>query len=187
MMKNKLLILLALTPILSYAQSSSDNYQPGYWTNKAIRRGLGENVDTPFDKAMKASMAGDTKAQVAIGTWYMDGINGAPKNPKEGIKWFEVAAKNGSPEANNNLGLAYIQGVGVTKNPTLAKDYFQKSIDGGYLDARNNLAILYMSGDLGTPNPKLALDILKPAVSANDPKALKLTQAINQKLNQIYK
>lgn len=176
-MPNKILfpILLLCLSNISFAQS--DNQYP-YWTEKALKRGLGQSVDTPFYRATNAAANGDVKAQVALGTWYMDGVNGAPKNEKEGLRYFEMAAKNGSGDAYNNLGLAYVRGIGVTKNIPKAKEYFEKAMNVGNIEGNNNLAVMYSNGELGEKNLPKAIEILQPGIKAGNYTSAKINAQI---------
>jgi TPR repeat protein len=41
---------------------------------------------------------------------------GVPQNHAEAVKWFQLAADRGNPEAQYNLGLAYATGMGVSQD-----------------------------------------------------------------------
>lgn len=167
-----------MSPTL-YAQSLTSGGQGANNNNN-----MNSIYKTPFDWNIVNARNGSIRAQLAVGTWYLSGIKGAPKDPAEGIKWFEKAAKQGSADANNNLGLVYIKGIGVDKDPKKAKEYFEKAIAGGSSDARYNLAVVYMSGVLGPEGHKKAFEILKPSVAEGDLKATQLSQAISLSLDK---
>jgi TPR repeat protein len=41
---------------------------------------------------------------------------GVPRDSKEALKWKRMAAEQGEPRAQNNLGVKYAKGNGVEKN-----------------------------------------------------------------------
>jgi len=77
-------------------------------------------------------------------------INNVATNYPEAFKWFDMAAKQGSKEAQNRLGKMYAQGLGVEQNFVEAFTLFQKSALQGYSEAESNLGVLYLLGQ-GTP------------------------------------
>ena len=78
-------------------------------------------------------------AQEKVGTAYMKGTNGTEKNLFEALKYFELAANNGSAMANYQMGKAYEKGNGVNCDIEKAKKYYKKSADMGYINAVNTL------------------------------------------------
>ena len=59
---------------------------------------------------------------------------------------FEIAAKENNYEAQNNLGIIYLKGLGTEPDPSLAFQYFMSSANGNYCDAHRNLGICYEHG-----------------------------------------
>ena len=110
-----LMVLGALSATSVFAQSMTPGGQ-----NNSNQSTMNSMYKTPFDWDIVNARNGNIRAQLAVGMWYMSGIKGAPKDTAEGIKWYEKAAKQGSADANNNLGLVYIKGVGVEKDPKKA-------------------------------------------------------------------
>ncbi len=92
-----------------------------------------------MDELMKLAIEGDMLAQEKVGTAYMKGTNGLEKNLNEALKYFELAANNGSAMANYQLGKAYEKGNGVNLDIEKAKEYYKKSADNGYINAVNTL------------------------------------------------
>ena len=58
------------------------------------------------------------------------------------MAWFRKAADGGSEEAENNIGVLYLNGRGVNKNIDQAKIWLQKAADHGSLEAKENLSNL---------------------------------------------
>ncbi len=57
-------------------------------------------------------------------------------------KWIRTAATQGDSEAQNTLGLMYLNGEGVKKNINLAKKWFRKAATLGHTQAQQNLQAL---------------------------------------------
>ena len=93
----------------------------------------------------------DTSAMNNLGNMYRDGKIVDDKDRKSGYEkareCFEKAQKLGDLMALNNLGLLYLNGLGVKKDYEKAKEYFEKAAKVDPM-ALNNLGILYMTGDV---------------------------------------
>ena len=61
-------------------------------------------------------------------------------------QWFDRAATNGNADAQYNLGVLYLKGLGVGQNDELAAQWFQKSAAQGHVEAEKELGRLYQSG-----------------------------------------
>ncbi|CAN0201994.1 unnamed protein product, partial [Hapterophycus canaliculatus] len=47
------------------------------------------------------------------------------------VKWFRLAARQGFPQACQNLGICYQAGVGVEKDLPKALELFRQAVEGG--------------------------------------------------------
>jgi len=65
---------------------------------------------------------------------------------EEALSWYEKAAASGLPDAQNSLGVKFLNGEGVVANETTARYWFRKAAAGGSLDAMHNLGVLYEEG-----------------------------------------
>ena len=61
-------------------------------------------------------------------------------------KWYRKAAERGFAEAQNNLGVMYVLGRGVTKDDAEAVKWFRKAAKQGYGPALNNLGEMRRQG-----------------------------------------
>ena len=69
-----------------------------------------------------------------------------PKDDTEAIKWYRIAAAQGSTKADEALGHAYRDGWGVDKkDPTEAAKWFHKAAYQGLINSTYNLALIYDS------------------------------------------
>lgn len=109
------------------------------------------------------ALMGESKEQLEIASIYYDGKNGVKKDFDKALYWYELAAKNDNPQAQNKLGYFYITGENVAKNATKAFQYFKKSALNGNSPAQANLGQMYL-GNMGIPkNYELALHWFKKA------------------------
>lgn len=103
-----------------------------------------------FDKAEK----GDAEARCHLG-WAYQGGRGVPRDPAMAANWFRMAAEQGHPVAQVDLGFMFAQGRGVSpKNPGAAREWFRKALAGdlvqaaerGDVFAQTNLGRMYVAG-----------------------------------------
>jgi TPR repeat protein len=106
-----------------------------------------------------------------LGVCYSEGLVGE-KNPKEAIKWYKQAAKQGYDAAQAYVGYALYSGIGVVGNKFEAVKWYSKSADQGYAPAQTNLGICYELGDGCQKNLLTALKWYRLAAEQNDPTAL---------------
>ena len=71
---------------------------------------------------------------------------GVPQNYAEAVKWYRLAADQGSAAAQTNLGDIYDLGHGVPQNYAEAVKWYRLAADQGSAAAQNNLGALYASG-----------------------------------------
>ena len=66
-------------------------------------------------------------------------------------------AKDNNADAQYNMGLLYMKGLGVKRNPKTAMQWFKKSAYYGNADAAYNLGVIYQTGDGIFPSDKDAV------------------------------
>ncbi|GHU43771.1 hypothetical protein AGMMS50289_10790 [Betaproteobacteria bacterium] len=76
-----------------------------------------------------------------MGCAYRDG-EGVPKDQKEAVQWFRLAARQGNDEAQHNLGEACLKGEGVRKNRAQAEKWLRKAAEQGHKKAHKQLKSL---------------------------------------------
>jgi TPR repeat protein len=81
--------------------------------------------------------AGSRQAQFLAGLALAEGKL-MPANLPEAFKWFAVAAERGHPDAQNNLAIFYIRGMGVSKDLATAYKWLALARAGGNRDAAAN-------------------------------------------------
>ncbi|MGA2402719.1 MAG: tetratricopeptide repeat protein [Syntrophobacteraceae bacterium] len=65
----------------------------------------------------------------------------------EAVKWFRKAADQGDAGAQLNLGLMYLDGLGVPKDYAEAIKWFRKAAEQGIAQAQYNLGVMYWRGE----------------------------------------
>ncbi len=106
--------------------------------------------------------AGDTKAQVILGTMYIAG-RGVPKDPVKGCLLLRSAAERGDAVAQYRLGAALSQGVGGTRDLAEAARWIEKSAEQGYPDAQFKIGLIYQHGDGVAPDAAKGVEWLRRA------------------------
>jgi TPR repeat protein len=89
------------------------------------------------------------------GVRYLLGL-GVEQNNQKAFYYFNQAAHDGDPLAQNELAFMYGVGKGTRRDYAKALTWYQKAADRGLASAQYNLGILYLHG-LGTaPNQAMA-------------------------------
>src|SRR5437867_1529398 len=87
--------------------------------NEAMRLFVGKKTPQNWKKAfnlmLKAADLGSTKATSALGSFYDYGV-GTTRDSARAFKNYQVAALAGDPDAQCNLGICYMIGMGVRKD-----------------------------------------------------------------------
>lgn len=92
----------------------------------------------------------------AMGVRYLLG-RGVIQNDKKAFYYFNKAAHQEDPFAQNELAYLYAAGKGTAKDEKQALFWYQKAANHGLVSAQYNLGLLYLHG-IGTPvNRKLAV------------------------------
>ena len=86
-----------------------------------------DSVSTVFEKANK----GDVKAQLTVGRWYYTGYDSIEKDYDKALKYWALAAKQGSAQAIAAMAMCYQLGHGAKKDSTMAVGLYKKAIDKG--------------------------------------------------------
>lgn len=96
-----------------------------------------------------AARGGDGRAQYALASAYLAGLNG-PRNAVQSLAWLRQSAAHGHLPADNRLGQYYQFGIGVRADAAAAAGRYQKGATSGDGYSQFNLGLLYDSG-VGVP------------------------------------
>lgn len=69
-----------------------------------------------------------------------------PQDYTEAAKLYRLAADQGTPVAQSNLGLMYQSGRGVPRSYPEAVMWFRRAADQGDAEAQSNLGVMYSEG-----------------------------------------
>ena len=72
---------------------------------------------------------------------YEDGLV-LPRDYRDAFKWYELAANQGYPGAQTNLGMMFARGRGVEASRKTAIEWFQRAAKQGDNVAKRNLEAL---------------------------------------------
>jgi TPR repeat protein len=99
----------------------------------------------PIPKNFTGNMT-EPEVQYDLGVMYYKGI-GVKKDLQAASRWFEVAAHQGHPRAQNDLAVMLLKGI-ATGSPNSSKAYpwFLKAAEQGFADAQFNLGLMLSTG-----------------------------------------
>ena len=100
-----------------------------------------------IDELKAKADGGDLEAQLDLGYMYLYGVNGTNIDYKQALTYYEMAAKQDSAVAYNNLGSLYFSGIGTDVDYPKAIHFFEEAARLGSSDAAVNLAIIYLGSD----------------------------------------
>jgi uncharacterized protein len=81
----------------------------------------------------------------AIAGPYEDGLAAYKRNDyAEAVKWFRLAAEQGVAQAQYNLGIIYLNGLGVPQDYAETAQWFRQAAEQGLAQAQYNLGVMYL-------------------------------------------
>lgn len=106
------------------------------------------DIDKALDLYLKAANAGDYgDAQWIMGNCRTFGLMNSYKDDLEGFAWYLEAAENGHATAQNNVAVAYVQGILVDRDYEQAVAWFEKAVAQQDPYALNNYGTMLVNGD----------------------------------------
>lgn len=107
---------------------------------KALAEKLAEESRELIEKAEKEELDAEELVKLAIDLAYGDKSKGIKKNANKATKLFRMAAEQGCPEAQCQLGIRMIEGTGCRKNWNAGIKWLKKALKGGYEPAKTYLS-----------------------------------------------
>ena len=161
----------ALPLFLHAAKIGYPNAQ--YYLGRMYESGLGVGVDktTAENWYLKASIQGSASAQFSLGDLYFEQGHENQKMLQKAIEYYEMAATQGDPDAQNNLGQMYHEGIGVKKSLGKAEKWYLKAAKLEHVVAAYNLGLLYKEKGTSSQYHKKAMDWFRKAAEQKDPDA----------------
>lgn len=106
-------------------------------------------AEPPLANLQAAARAGDLQARLHLGA---DCFRRSKFD--EAAQWFQLAAEQGSADAQNSLGTLYLNGIGIESSPSQAFGWFSRAAESGLREAHYNLGNLFYNG-LGTARDEI--------------------------------
>lgn len=131
------------------------------------RGGIKRDLPTAFILYKKAAAAGFVPAQATLGVLFA-----RVRDFEQAAFWLSKAAEQGDPEAQYNLGLAYIKGQGVAADLGAAFRWMVMAAEQGLAPAQARLGLMYVTGDGVALDPVEAHKWLILASKAGDAAAI---------------
>lgn len=120
----------------------------------------------------QAADAGDPEGINGLGVVSSWGL-GEPRDKAKATEYLVQAADAGAAPAMVELGLAYRDGGRLKQSPEEARKWFERAVAAGYSLGYTNLAGMLWRG-LGGPSDKVRAEkLLKEAVAAGEPSAMR--------------
>jgi len=141
-----LCLILLISPLLSIAGENEKYNQGAFYFSK------GDYI-TALNIWMPLAKQANPAAQYSIGLLYDQG-KGVNRDPKQALKYLQMAAKQGLPAAQYYLGVKYSAGLDVTKDPNKARQLLIQAAQQDHLQAQFHVATLYARGE-GGPEDQL--------------------------------
>lgn len=120
----------------------------------------------------KGALAGDVACMNVLGTYYAQGIIGAPNGAKA-LYWFKKAADLGDAEGMASLGMMFFEGVANTRvDRTQGFEWLSKAAAQNYGPALTRMGKLYYNGEYVQRDYTKAREFFERAGGENDSEAL---------------
>jgi|GEM_PF-481166 len=123
-----------------YEQSASKGFAfSEFELGVAHAHGLGgykKNETKAMEWYEKAAKKGISVAQANLAEIYLARKNQDYKNIYQAVSWFKKAAEQGLPRSQMMLGLAYLNGEGISRDKPLGLEWLIKSSNNGYEPAK---------------------------------------------------
>ena len=92
---------------------------------------------------------GDREARFALGSCYLEG-KGVPRDYAKAMAWYLLAARQGHPTAQNNVGYMYEERLISSSDPDTAAAWYLLAASNGCRLGQENLEAFYRKKELGT-------------------------------------
>ena len=139
------------------------------------------NVPRALEWFKKSSDGGYPQAQATLGALYLKGLPGLlPRNTKEGISLLSKAVRSKSLTARFNLGMAYLNGDGVSEDSKKAVQWLRVAEGQNFAEAQYTLGALLIEGKDGVlKNTTEGLAFLTKASNQNHQLAARYLEKYN--------
>lgn len=109
-----------------------------------------------LDLSTRGAKLGDVESMSALGAAHMQETRLFYQDYNEAVNWLRPAAERGNAAAQNNLGICYLHGYGVTQDYDMAAEWIRKSAEQGNTFAAYHMGGLYYVGHGVAQSPQEA-------------------------------
>ena len=102
-----------------------------------------EHADRSIEELTRSATNGNSKDQFLLALAYAKGNKGLEVDEKTAFHWMNESARNGSVDAQIELGHMYLGGFGVTRDINSGKKWILKAAEKGNIEAMHILGDLY--------------------------------------------
>ena len=121
----------------------------------------------------------DARAQFNKAWAYVNG-EGVKQDYKEALKWYQLSAEQGNPNAQNNLGVLYQYGLGVSIDYKEALKWYRISAKQGFAQGQFNLGKMYDFGNGVKRDKQEAIRFYKLAAAQGEENAIKRLKSLGK-------
>ena len=108
--------------------------------------GTPKNEHAAYTWLLKSAENNSVNAQLALGAIYAQGTQELSQNPDKAVKWYRVAAEQGSAIAQYELATIFFEGKIIPKDQEEAAKLYLDAAKQGFALAQNNLGVMYAEG-----------------------------------------
>lgn len=175
-------IIVASTILLSMNACGSSRSLPATQdTSPRIAKQV-PTLAAPIQQLYKQAEKGDAEAQFNLGLLYDRGQE-VPKDKREALRWYRLAAAQGDTFAQNSLGDNYWEGTGVPKDDREAARWWRLAAEKGFAPAQHSLGKLLAGGGLGVaPDKSQAYMWLLLSAGQGDEEAARQSEILSKQL-----
>jgi TPR repeat protein len=132
--------VLALVLVVCGGPLRAESFEDGLRAFRAGEPGRAHDIWLPL------AGEGDAAAQYSLGKLFEHGEGPIHQDLTKAVHWYESAAAQGLPAAQNNLALMYAQGRGVSGDLGRAIQLWRAAAERSYPWAQYNLGLAYFRG-----------------------------------------
>lgn len=114
--------------------------------------------------------AGDSRAQVVLGSLYRDG-RGVSKDEQKAMTWYRRASEKGSATAQVSIASMYLNGIGVSRNLQQVEAWVRMAAEQGHARAQATLGVMLANGEGVAKNEQQAVTWLRKSAEQGFAKA----------------
>lgn len=132
-----------------YTMGVSKEERAKHFPDRSRRSFVKNSVKKAIEGETLKAINGDCEAQFKTGLAHQTGVM-VPRNSAEALKWYTLAAEQGSAPAMSNIGSIYsFGGHGVKKDSEAALHWFTRAAKAGDVTACCHLGNMYYYGNRG--------------------------------------